>query len=38
MECGFCNKSVDNDAGHYDAIDEDKIMCIECYDKIVKLK
>lgn len=35
MECSFCGKDVEQDKGHYDAIDEDKIMCIDCYKKIV---
>lgn len=35
LECHFCGKDVE-DLNHYKAIDEDKIMCVECYDKIVK--
>lgn len=35
MNCNFCGKNVDNDIGHWDAIDENKIMCVECYKEIV---
>lgn len=35
MLCNYCGKDVMSDEGHYNAIDENKIMCIGCYKKIV---
>ena len=33
--CSFCGKDCSQDKGHYEAVDEDKIMCEDCYQKIV---
>ena len=37
MKCNFCNKCINNATGHYEAVDEEKIMCVECYERIVKV-
>ena len=36
-KCFNCGRDVTDD-NHYEAIDEDKFMCVECYPKIVKVK
>jgi len=33
--CSFCGRDCSQDEGHFEAVDEDKIMCIYCYEKIV---
>ena len=33
--CSFCGRDCSRDEGHFEAVDEDKIMCIQCYKKIV---
>jgi len=33
--CSFCGRDCSQDDRHYEAIDENKIMCIYCYEKIV---
>lgn len=37
-KCCKCEKELClANGGYYEAVDEDKIMCIECYHKVVEL-